>query len=209
MRLPSPTLALVALLLGPACSKVDETGYFHEESIHYSASGSLGGAFDSPVLVIGEAGAVDVAGGTLIIEDERSGVSVPGAIDPDTRSLASAISARMGDSLHLTYTVDGDDSELTLALDEPLAGVVAPDCTACGVGWSLVGAPVGGLAPVDLSVLDDPTPPFVVANVDGGAVIVADSVDEPVQIPAVSGGEVCAYQLVDGTPGPARCAIVP
>lgn len=202
----APALALLGCL---ACSKVDETGYFHEESIHYSAEGSLSPSNDGAVILVGEEGAVDVAGGLLIVEVERTGTSFPGAVDPETRSLACGLSARKGDTLHLRYTVDGDDSEMTVALDQNLASVPAPDCTGCGVGWSLVSAPVGGQVTVDLSVLDDPTPPFVIANVDGGTVVVAESVDQPVSIPAVSGAQVCVHQRRGGVSSPARCAVVP
>ncbi len=209
MRIPPLAIALTALLAATACSKVDETGYFHQERIHYSAEGSLSSANDSTVILVGSEGAVDVAGGLLIVEVARSGTSFPGAVDLDRRTLAAGVAARQGDTLHLRYTVDGDDSELTLELDDALAGVPAPDCTGCGVGWTLVGPAEGGLAPVDLSVLDDPTAPFVIANVDGGAVVIAESVDTPVSIPAVPGATVCVHQRLSGVSGPARCEVVP
>lgn len=160
------------------------------------------------MIVIGEPGAVAAAGGSLTVTVERSGTAAPGAVHAETRSFAAGIAARQNDALHLSYTVDGDENELTLVLDVPLAGVNAPSCAACGAGWSIVGAPAGGLAPVDLAVLDDPTPPFVIANVDGGAVIVVDST-APVSIPAASGGQVCVHRMVDGVPGPSRCDVVP
>ena len=209
MRLSPLASTLAALLATTACSKVDETGYFHEERVHYTAEGPLSSAGDSTVILVGEEGAVDVAGGLLIVEVVRSGTSFPGAVDPDTRTLAAGVSARKDDTLHLRYTVDGDDSELTIELDDAVAGVPAPDCTGCGVGWTLVGPAEGGVVTIDLSVLDDPTAPFVIANVDNGAVVVAGSVDDPVSIPAVSGATVCVYQRLSGVSGPARCEIVP
>ena len=193
---------LLPLLL---CACGGESGRFDGGRIHWSAEGSLSSTTDSAIIVVGEPGALADTAGSLLVRVDRSGTIFPGAIDAETGAFAAGVGARASDTLTLRY----EESGHAITLDQPLAAVVAPDCTACGVDWSLVGAPVGGLVAVDLSVLDDPTPPFVVANVDGGAVIVADSVDEPVQIPAVSGGQVCAYQVVSGTPGPARCAVVP
>jgi hypothetical protein len=195
---PFPALALLAAACGGG-------GTFDEEAVHYSAAGSLSPANDSAIIVVGAPGAIDAGGGQLSVVVERTGTIFPGAIDGERGSFAAGASARLGDTLQLHH----EDGDLTLVLDVPLAsGVLAPSCSGCEAGWSLVGAPAAGLAPVDLASLDDPVPPFAIANVDNGAVVIADSV-AAVEIPAVSGGQVCVHRLIGGVPGPSRCEVVP
>ena len=200
-----PAAVLLALLL-PACG--GSSGVLDGGRIHYTAETSLSSTSDSTIIVVGEEGAIDAAGGLLTIEVERTGEAFPAAVDPDTGTLAAGASARQGDTLRLVHSADGADSELTLVLDEAIASVPPPSCTACGAGWSLVGPAVGGTASVDLSVLDDPTAPFFVSNVDGGAVVVAYTAETEVAIPAVPGAQVCVHQRLSGVSGPARCEVV-
>jgi hypothetical protein len=185
-----PCLALALALA--ACSGVDETGYFIVDEIDQSGPAELAGGEDREVLVIGRPGALSAGGGSLVADNPRTGAQASGVVDDAAGSFAAAIPARLGDTLVLRYELAGDSEELELAVTDDLAGVAALDCLLCA--GALVGPPEDGESAVALELLDDPTPPFVISNLDRGLVRVAEQIDPSPRIPAAVGDTVCVYR---------------
>jgi hypothetical protein len=187
------TAAALALAVALAGCNVDETGYFVPPEVSYSAPEQLEPDEDEAVLVIGAPGALEQGGGELTVANLRTGQVGIGVVDPEVRSFAARVQARLGDEVVLRYRLGEQRDELAVALEDDLGQVAAPECLICA--GNLVSPPdQDGQVTVALEMLDDPTPPFLVVNSASGAALLAGAVSPAPRLPAEAGDVVCVIR---------------
>ncbi|MEZ4317587.1 MAG: hypothetical protein R3F61_08780 [Myxococcota bacterium] len=202
----SPLFALVLAACTPPSDTgipVDETGYLDDTRITYTSDAPLDGA--RTVTVFGLSGALDPAGGSLVVTGPSGTAAVEG---PDsTGAFRAELTASLGDELTFDYTPPtGEPGTDRFTLDDALSTLVAPS----GGSSSLVSDNGDGTVTVDFAfVATGGTPPFVAFNLDGGLPVVS-AAGEAVIVEAVSGDSVCAFDLdLDGRQSPYGCETVP
>ena len=186
----------ITLLVSVAACSVDETGYLKPPEIEHIAPMPLGDT-PMPVTVVGAPGAADPAPGEDIqVENPSSGARTSAPVDQPTGSFAVTVPARAGDQLRLTYR--GETITLTLT-----ALTVATPVPCIGCIGRLVGPPgPDNQVPVNLAMLESPTPPYLIYN-EGKRALRAPTVAE-VRIPAALGDRICVFR----PDSPARCETV-
>jgi hypothetical protein len=198
---------MILLLAGGACD-VDETGYFAPDEVDYSSDEELEEGKDSEVVVVGDEGAVERAGGELGATNLRTGASASVAIVSETGSFVLRIAASLGDSIELSYELDGTQDTMQLALADDLSSHAMPSCTIC-TGTFLQPPDEAGLVGVSLSLLSNvEAPELLLFNVSNGSVVVVPGDSADASIGGAVGDEICVFAR-DDSGSPALCALVP
>lgn len=205
----SPAL-IVAMALFCACdnTSVEETGYFVGGSLDYTAPEFLSGQ-DVIVTLVGESGIFPQSGGTVTVENTRTGdPALLVLVSPDGGFLAT-VAAQQDDILDLHFTTDVNSGVVELLLSDKLDVLAAPSCLVCAS--TLASAPDGeGLSTLDVGALGI-TSGFVVAfNEANGSTLRLPAPVTSAAIPATIGDRICVFQRApNGNQSVTLCELVP
>ena len=183
---------------------VDVTGYLTVENVRYSATEPLSET-DVDILVIGQDGALEKAGGTLTVTNLRTDESR--TADATDGQFAVWIPGRLDDQLELRYDLDGYDEAL-FDLTDRLDQLETPiDCLPCS-GQLVADIPGDGQVTVNIDFLESPQPPYLVINTSTGFNVLEAGAGQVV-IPGASGDEICLVRVAGTDTSPTLCGDVP